>query len=171
MRLVQYQFCTLNDRDGTLDILLALWQAQAPEAFAAFAGRKSPEEAIELRARAASVSSFRSRASSVDAVDDDTQACIPGDAHQKSLAEGIDRSTPIAHARRAPTAPAGSAGRSDEKTTISRSPTVKLVESVISVGHRADLSWIDQLLKDSFTMALTMLAGLLLLTNAYLLLT
>ena len=57
---LQYSFSTLNERDQTLDLLLALWRAQAPEAFAAFTGRKSTEEAAEYRARAASLSSVRS---------------------------------------------------------------------------------------------------------------
>jgi hypothetical protein len=56
---LKYTFATLPSRDALLDLLLALWRSQAPDAYSSFLASQ-PDDAASTKSRRLSVASSRS---------------------------------------------------------------------------------------------------------------
>jgi hypothetical protein len=95
-----------------------------------------------------------------------------GDNLRETQIEAVDRSPQhVAPASPSTGVSASTVAQPDEKTALLSSERIGKEGHSLRSDHTDDLPLVDQLLKDSSALALATLAGLLLLTNAYLLFT
>jgi hypothetical protein len=95
-----------------------------------------------------------------------------GDNPRETQIEAVDRSPQHVAPAPPPTGvSASTVAQPDEKTALLSSERIEKKGHLLRSDRTADLPLVDQLLKDSSALALATLAGLLLLTNAYLLFT